>query len=55
VNYGGLKENTLPASDNQGTLQFCLSVTPEGKQCTRDLGSPVRIKERFPPVGTWKA
>ena len=39
----------------KGTLQFCLSVTPEGKQCTRDLGSPVRIKECFPPVWTWKA
>ena len=39
----------------KGTLQPCLSVTPEGTQCTRDLGSPVRIKECFPPAWTWKA
>lgn len=39
----------------KGTLQSCLSVTPEETQCTRDLGSPVRIKECFPPVWTWKA
>lgn len=56
VNYGGLKENTSPASDNQGNTLSLLIMTPEGEQCISGLGSPARIKkECFPPVWTWKA